>query len=187
MDKREKLLLWGSNLWYFSEGLLGPLFAIFAERVGGDIFEIATAWATFLIVLGVVVIFVGKLADRYNDVGKAKIMLIGFYMAIPLTFCYIFVSNTLELFALQVGLGIAGALASPTWDALYDKFSGDKQDAFLWGAATGTSNIVTGVAVIAGGFIVANWSFELLFILMGTFQTIAAIYQTRIFRMLKNK
>ena len=26
----------GANIWYFGEGMMGPLFAVFTDRVGGD-------------------------------------------------------------------------------------------------------------------------------------------------------
>jgi len=45
LNHKERSLLYGANFWYFSEGLLGPLFAVFAERIGGDVLDIAWAWA----------------------------------------------------------------------------------------------------------------------------------------------
>ena len=41
-----KILLIGANIWYFGEGMMGPLFAVFAEKIGGDILDITWAWAT---------------------------------------------------------------------------------------------------------------------------------------------
>ena len=36
LTKTTKILLIASSLWYFGEGLFGPLFAIYAEKIGGD-------------------------------------------------------------------------------------------------------------------------------------------------------
>ncbi len=40
LSKKIKVLLYGSNLWYLGEGMLGPLFTLFAQKVGGDILSI---------------------------------------------------------------------------------------------------------------------------------------------------
>jgi hypothetical protein len=45
MNRFTKVLMTGSLLWYFGDGMLGPLFVVFAERIGGNILEIAWAWA----------------------------------------------------------------------------------------------------------------------------------------------
>jgi hypothetical protein len=42
---KKRLLLWISNLWSFGEGMLGPLFAVFAQHVGGNVLDITWAWA----------------------------------------------------------------------------------------------------------------------------------------------
>lgn len=43
MTRPVRLLLIASSLWYFSEGLLGPLFAVFSEQIGGDVLDITAA------------------------------------------------------------------------------------------------------------------------------------------------
>ena len=45
MSRTTKWLLVASSLWYFGEGLFGPLFAVFSEKVGGDLLDITWAWA----------------------------------------------------------------------------------------------------------------------------------------------
>ncbi|MEK7102028.1 MAG: MFS transporter, partial [Patescibacteria group bacterium] len=62
LNKKIKILLWGSNLWNLGEGMLGPLFAVFAGRVGGSLLEMSWAWATYLIVTGVFTIIVSRFA-----------------------------------------------------------------------------------------------------------------------------
>ena len=94
LNKKERILLYGSNLWYLGAGMLGPLFAIFAERVGGDIFDITSAWATYLIVSGLLIIFVGKVSDKTN---KKKLVLAGYILNALFTFGYLFVDNPLKL------------------------------------------------------------------------------------------
>ena len=64
LSKSAKILLLASSLWYFGEGLFGPLFAVFAEKVGGDIMDITWAWSLYLIVTGIAYVAIGKLFNR---------------------------------------------------------------------------------------------------------------------------
>src|SRR3989344_6843934 len=117
MNKNMKVLLIGGNIWYFCEGMFGPLFAVSADRIGGSVLDITWAWATYLMVSGILVIMIGALADKVN---KAKIMVGGYALNAVFTFCYLLVQEPFQLFLVQAGLGLAAAMAIPTWSALYD-------------------------------------------------------------------
>ena len=177
VNRIEKILLVGSGLWYFAAGMLGPLFAIFAEQIGGDIFNITWAWATYLLVTGILTVILGKYSDSLN---KEKMMVWGYGLNAVFTFGYIFVSNPFQLMFLQASLGLAAALATPTWDALYAQHEDKKAGGLAWGIADGMPNVVTGVAILLGGMIVTYLSFNALFITMGVIQLISAIYQGKI-------
>lgn len=180
LNKHMKILLYGGNIWYFGEGMLGPLFAVFTEKVGGDILDISWAWATYLIIAGLLYIVVGKLTDKYDN--KEKTMVLGYALNAIFTFGYLFVSAPGHLFIVQAGLGIAAAMATPTWDALYAKHEDRNHDGFQWGLAGGEAQIITGIAIVFGGYIVSFASFTTLFLTMGIVQVIATIYQARILR-----
>lgn len=173
LSKTAKILLLGANIWYFGEGMMGPLFAVFAEKVGGDILDITWAWATYLIITGVMYIVVGKLLNGKNY--KVKAMVLGYALNALFTFGYLFVSSPIQLFIVQAGLGIAEAIGTPAWDSLYAKNLPDDMDSYAWGLSTGQSQIVTGVAFGIGGLITHFISFEVLFITMGIIQLTAAL------------
>ena len=173
LSKTTKVLLLGANIWYFGEGMMGPLFAIFAQKVGGDILDITWAWASYLIITGACYILVGKLIN--NKSYKEKVMVVGYVLNAILTFCYLFVSSSVQLFAVQAGLGIAEAIGTPAWDALYAKSLSEDCDAYGWGLSAGQSQIITGIAFAFGGLITHFISFEALFVTMGCIQILAAI------------
>jgi predicted MFS family arabinose efflux permease len=179
MNKEIRILLYSSNLWYFGEGMLGPLFAVFAKRVGGDILYISWAWGLYLIIAGVLTIFFGKISDK-KKISKKTLLICGYSLNTIFTFGYLLVSSTLHLFLVQAGLGVAAALATPTWDALYAKYEDKQKRGYLWGMAGGQGQIFTGVSLVLGGLIVNQFSFQFLFIVMGTIQLIATIYQAQI-------
>lgn len=182
MKREERILLWSNNLWSLGEGMLGPLFAVFAERVGGNVLDITWAWAIYLGVTGVLMIFVGKYSDRvWRWCGREWLLVTGYALNALFTFGYLFVSNTVDLFMVQAGLGVALALASPTWSALYDRYA-PKENAkgYSWGLMSGEQRLVLGLAIVVGGFIVSNFSFAVLFIVMGSIQVVATVYQARL-------
>ena len=177
MRTEERILLVSSNIWMFSDGLLGPLFAVYAAEIGGDILDITMSWAIFLIVTGILTIYIGKLGDK---VGHEKLLVLGYALNAVFTFAYMFIDSAIGLFVVQAGLGVSLALANPTWLALYDKYSQAKKDGDLWGNAEGQGNISMGIATMVGGFIVSATSFKILFLVMGILQTFATIIQLKI-------
>jgi predicted MFS family arabinose efflux permease len=179
MSRESKYLLWSSNLWYFGSGLFGPLFAIFTQRIGGNISAITEVWAAYLISMGGFTILVGKISDSY--VSKHTLILLGYFLNAALTFAYLFVYTPLELFAVQVSLGFSYALAAPTWNALYGRHLEKENDGYVWGLSSGFEKIATGFAIIIGGLIVSHFSFRVLFIVMGCVQILALAIQWRAF------
>lgn len=178
LSRTLKILLLGANIWYFGEGMMGPLFAVFAEKVGGDILDITWAWTTYLILTGIFYILVGKLLN--NKTYKVKVMVFGYILNALFTFSYLLVDSPYKLFLVQAGLGIAEAIGTPAWDALYAKNLGADLDSYAWGLSTGQSQIVTGVAFGVGGLITHFISFQALFITMGLIQIAAAIITSKL-------
>jgi hypothetical protein len=76
LKEKERILLYGSNLWCLGEGMLGPLLAVFATRIGGNILEITWAWAIYLVLKGVLTMVIGNLSD--NKYSKEKLMIFGY-------------------------------------------------------------------------------------------------------------
>lgn len=176
-NKKERTLLFANNLWYLSEGMLGPLFGVFCAKFNSSPLDISWVWALYLISVGVVVIGLGYLSDF---IYKEKLLVIGYALQTVLTFCYIFVSNKHQLALLQVGLGISGGLSTTTWYALYARCETKAHEGLSWGLANGLASIYTGIALLCGGLIIANSSFETLFFIMGVVQLIATLYVSRL-------
>lgn len=177
MKRSAKMLLFASSLWYFGEGLFGPLFAVFSEKVGGDLLDITWAWSLYLFVTGLFYIIIGKLFNR--TVWKSKLIVIGYALNTIFTFAFLLVDDTTSLMWVQAGLGLAEAISTPAWDATFSSELEDTNDTYIWGIANGQSFIVSGIAIAIGGLIANYISFEALFILMGCIQLIATIIQAR--------
>lgn len=172
------MLLIGGGLWYLGEGMFGPLLAVFTEQIGGDVLNISWAWSMYLVVYGLLSIWFGRYSDVHRN--REKLMILGYALNAFFTFGYLFVTDMMSLLIVQAGLGVASAMATPTWNALFDHHSAEKIDGFAWGVSEGVASIVTAGAIIFGGFIVTLYSFSVLFLIMGCVQTLATLYQARI-------
>jgi hypothetical protein len=138
---------------------------------------------SYLIVTGIFTILVGKIPEQI--VAKSKLMTLGYALNTLCTFAYLLVSSQRSLLLVQIGLGIASALSTPTWNALYAKYErqgNQKQIGYVWALADGQTEIVTGIGVLLGGLIVNSFSFQLLFVVMGIIQFIATLYVAKIFK-----
>jgi len=173
MNSLTRALLYSAYLWFFAEGMLGPLFAVFSQQIGGDVLEISWAWATYLIIMGASIFLVGNLSDKQHM--KERLMLAGFALNAILTFCYLLINNPFQLLVLQGGIGLATALAYPTWDALYARYASKKHDGLAWSIADGGNNMATGIGMLIGGFIISYFSFTALFVIMGALQLTGAV------------
>ncbi|MEK7627972.1 MAG: MFS transporter [Patescibacteria group bacterium] len=181
LTEPEKILFWSSNIWALADGMLGPLFAVFAQQLGGDILSITWAWATFLVVTAVGTLAVGKMGDMFG--GHHTLSVMGYFTTAFFTFGYLLVTTPFELFVVQAGLGLGLALSNPTWYALYDRYSGTgKHDGLVWGFATAGGQIAQACAIMIGGLIVTHFSFATLFTIMGTLSLCAAFWQAKILR-----
>ena len=182
MDKKrmEAILLRSTNVWYFGEGMFGPLLAIFTGSIGGDILDITWAWAIFLAVTGLATILIGYIADKKKGFTE-ELLLIGYALNALFTFGYLFIDTSYGLFFIESGLGLAAAFATPTWDALYSKYEDKKNPTFTWAKHEGQYRLITGAGIVLGGFIVSYISFDMLFAIMGIIQVIAFISQASLF------
>ena len=180
LNKYTKILLYGGNLWFLGEGMFGPLLAVFTEKIGGSILDVSYAWATYLMVTGVLIIVCGAVSDKHCS--KERLMVGGYALNTCFTFLYLFVETPFQMLLVQAGLGLANALSVPTWNALYARYENKDHGGYTWGLAAGEALFIRGVAMLIGGFIVTRYSFTALFLTMGIIQTISTVYQAQILR-----
>jgi predicted MFS family arabinose efflux permease len=178
MTRPVRLLLIASSLWYLAEGLLGPLFAVFSEQIGGDVLDISAAWATYLIASGIAYPVVGRLLN--NSRWKFRMIAVGYVLNTIFTFSYLLVTDTRQLLIVQVGLGVAEAISTPSWDAFFASNLADTKDTFAWGIANGHTQFISGVAIAIGGLIANFISFQALFFTMGMISLAATVVQVRL-------
>lgn len=147
-------------IFTFGAGLYGPIYAIFVCQIGGDILDAGIAWAIFLMVMATLEIPFGKLIDKY---GKKIFITVAYLLASVAIFGYMFISNTMQLFLLQVLIGIAFAMGDPAWDAWFSDIVPKKERGFDWALYHAFSGYGQGLAALIGGALAQFIGFQFLF------------------------
>ena len=172
-----KILLITSLLTNFADSLIGSFYAIFVQKIGGDILYIGYTTTVYSIATGILIILIGKISDRLN---KKIVTIIGFLLFAAGNYGYLIITKPYQLFILQIVFAVATACLSAPLTALFSKFIKKGDEGFQWALDSGGSKIVVGLSVFVGTFIVSNFGFKILFLIMGTLQLVSAIVQTRL-------
>jgi MFS family permease len=180
LSKSEYILLWSANIWFVGWGMFGPLFAVFAGKIGADVFTISWVYAGFLALTGLGSMYVGRLADR---VGHEWLLVLGYALSAVGAFGYVWVDSVFSLAVVQIVMAIATVLSTPTWFALYDLHSGDgSKDGRVWGLFSGLGYCMQAIGLMLGGYVVTQYSWDVLFVCMGLLLLLSTVYQAQILR-----
>ncbi|MDO8424476.1 MAG: MFS transporter [bacterium] len=161
-----KILLASDGLVILAGAMLGPIYALFVEEIGGDILTAGISFAVFSLVMGILILVFGKIEDSFWEEKKLWICLGYLLMAVGF-FSYLFVKSPSHLFIVQVILGIGGAIQTPAYSAVYSKNLDHKKPAFQWGAWDAIRNFATALGALAGAALVTVFGFNILFVIMG--------------------
>jgi len=163
MHKILKILITSSIFYNFTAGMLGPIYALFALRIGGDILVASSAIAIYAAVVGILILIFGRFEDRLD---KKKVFIAGRAINVVGIAGYMFVSSPFDLFIVQGILGIAIAMMNPTFEALYSRGLRKGHEAFEWSVWEGTINIMIAIAAVTGGLVASLFGFQTLFAFM---------------------
>jgi len=164
MNKTISRLLIVDSFIMTAFGLLGPIYAIFVEKIGGNILDTGIAFAIYSITLGVFSYFIGKLGDRIKK--DYHLLCIGLVITTA-GFCgYLLVQNPMELMIVQFILGIGHAVYNPIFDSVFSAHLDTNKKSSEWADWESLNFIVTGVMSVLGAWLVFTFGFKTLFILM---------------------
>lgn len=168
-----KILLITDGLFLLASAMLGPIYAIFVEDIGGDILTAGTSFAVFSLVMGTLILLMGKIEDIILRETELWICAGYFILAIGF-FSYLFIKTPWHLFAVQIILGIGEAIQSPAYSAVYSRHLDYKKTAFQWGAWDAVRNFATAGGAIIGSILATFFGFNILFVIMGILALIAS-------------
>jgi len=154
--------------------MLGPIYALFVEKIGGNLLDASITGGIFALAAGITTLAAGRYADKIKH--DEKIVAFGyFFMGIGF-FLYMFVNSIWFLFAVQVLIGFAEAIYSPAFDLLYTKHVCKTKMGSEWGTWEALNYISLAVGAVIGGIVVTTIGFNAIFIIMGVLAVSSSAY-----------
>lgn len=164
MKKGLKILLLADMWATLAIGMIGPIYAIFVEEIGGDVLDASWAYFAFMITSGVIMYLISHWEDRVKH--KEKLVIIGYSLSAIGFLSYYFVNSQMSLIITQIILGLSEAILIPAYDAMYSGYLDKNKEASEWGDWESMRYIVTAISAIIGGYIVHAYNFKVLFLVM---------------------
>ncbi|MFC1600074.1 MFS transporter [Patescibacteria group bacterium] len=173
-----RILLVTNSLVLLAGGMIGPIYALFVEDIGGSILDASFAGAMFALAAGVTTFISGKYADHNKH--KEKIVVFGYLVMGAGFMLYTLVNSIFTLMIVQVIIGFGEAIYLPAFDAVYSKHLDHNKEGQQWGAWESVYYFATAIGAAVGGYIVVYSGFNLMFILMALLCLGSALYIYRL-------
>jgi MFS family permease len=174
MNKSLRLLLSINSVFVLAANLLGPLYAVYIERLGGSVAVVSGTWSVMLLTTTLVNFSLIRFGDRVRQ--HEYFLIAGFIFRAFAWIGFAHAQNIAMIIFLQVIIGIGEALGSTGFDSIMaehlDK-SNHIRDYAVWKTV---SNILAAIATFAGGLIVTIYGFSPMFYFMGVVAILCAIF-----------
>ena len=160
-----KFLLATNGLILAASAMLWPIYALFVEDMWWDLMDASLAGFFFAMTAGVVVLLSGKKVDQVER--KERIVALGYFLMWWGFFAYIFTGSIVQLFLVQILIGIWEAVYSPAFDAIYSLHLDDDHEWEERGTREAMNYIVWWLWALLWWWLVTRWWFDALFVGMG--------------------
>ena len=173
VNKVLKLLFLYNGIFVLSGSLLGPLYALYVEKLDAGILPVSFSWAIFLASATFFIYIISKLGD---GIKHKRFFLAGGYLVRGVCwFCMGFITSMEQLFIIQFVLGIGEALGTPAFDAIFAEHLDKNKHIMDYSDWKVISNGVLVLGTLMGGFIVSRYGFQPLLIGMSALAMISLI------------
>jgi MFS family permease len=159
-NKVLRVLFLYNGVFVLAGSLLGPLYALYVERLDAGILPVSISWATFLASATLFTYFLSKMGDRFKS--KRFLLMAGYIIRGICWFSMTLISNIEQLILIQLILGIGEALGSPAFDTLFAEHLDRNKHIMDYSDWKVVSNGVLVLGTIAGGIVVSKFGFSYL-------------------------
>jgi len=169
-----RILLVTNAMILLSGAMLGPIYALFVDKIGGDLLDASFAGGLFALTAGITSLLSGKYSDKIKE---NELIIVAGYLIIAIGFfLYIFVSSVYQLLLIQVLIGFGEAIYSPAFDAQYSKHLDGHKSGKQWGAWESMNYFTAAFGAVVGGFVVTIFGFDVMFLAMAIISLLSALY-----------
>lgn len=173
-NKALRILLSTNAMILMVAAMLGPIYALFVEKVGGDLMDASIAGSIFALVAGLTTLVFGKYSDKVKE--NELIIVLGYIIMGVGFLLYFWVDSIIFLFLVQALIGFGEAIYSPAFDAVYSKHINKHKSGTQWGAWESINYFTTAIGAVVGGGLVTFFGFQILFLIMAILSFSSALY-----------
>ena len=177
INKTIKGLLFSNGLILTAGAMLGPIYAIFVNELGGDILDAGMTFGVFSFAAFLTTIFSGIYLDKNKN--NHTVLTLGYILLAVGFLGYLFVNSIMALLLVQIIIGIGEAIYAPAFDGLFTKFLDTGKQNTEWGMWEGMDYLSKAMGAILGGIIAKFLGFDVLFIIMSLFCLWGAAYMLK--------
>ncbi len=159
-----KILFLYNSIFVFANNLIGPLFALYLQGFHSSTVTISFTWAVFVFFTTIFTYLFSKFGDRIKE--QEYTLMAGFLIRSIVWFLYIFTDSLSMVVVLQVVLALGEALGSPSFDTILSQHLDDGSQVAEYSTWRVMANLSMALATIIGGFVVAKFGFQVLFVVM---------------------
>jgi MFS family permease len=157
-------------------GFITPVWADFVKNIGGDVRTAGNAICLFSIVIGFCTWIAAKIENQMQK--HEEVMVISQLMFVISYMGYFFVHSPLQLYIVQILLGLSGAIQVPALYALYERYIPKEQSTFYWGIWAGSYNIALGIGALISAYTVHHFSFKIMLFTLTFSATLCLLFTT---------
>lgn len=182
MNKIIKNLIIGDVFFNSALGLIAPIFALFIvlKITQGNAAKAAqvVGVATLLlwILKSLLQIPIGKYLDKkQGEKDDYWVMFFGHVIVALIPFGYLFSTEVWHIYVLYLLQAVGMAMLVPSWYAIFGRHIDLGKEAYEWGTDSTLLGIGVGITGALGGFLMATFNFDIIFIISGILGIISAI------------
>ncbi|MDA2936215.1 MFS transporter [Patescibacteria group bacterium AH-259-L05] len=173
-NKALRILLSTNGIILLAGAMLGPIYALFVEDIGGSLLDASFAGGIFALTAGITTLISGKYTDKLKE--NELIVVLGYTIMGTGFMLYLAVDSILFLFIVEVILGLGEAIYAPAFDAVYSKHLDVHKSGRQWGAWESMAYFTAAMGAVIGGLIVTQLGFNIMFIIMAGLCLVSALY-----------
>ena len=169
-----RILLSTNAMILMAAAMLGPIYALFVEKIGGDLMDASIAGGIFALVAGLTTLISGKYSDKIKE--NELIIVLGYSIMGAGFLLYFWVNSVVFLFIVQAVIGLGEAIYSPAFDAVYSRHLDGHKSGTQWGAWESMNYFTAAIGAVIGGGLVTLFGFQILFVIMAVLCFSSALY-----------
>ena len=155
-----KWLLLSQSVALLGSGIVFPFYVIFTKEVGANFAEFGLAYALFSLSAAATHALVGRWSDA---MGRKPFLLLNAWGTAALLLLFPMVTSIWQLYALQVALGVFGAMHRTSEKALVADLTDGRDRGRVIGRYHGWVSVFSALAVVVGGYLIDLLTLSVIF------------------------